>query len=193
MLTKYTTHGVHDLVIASQTGDEVAFAQLYDLLYAQVYQYIYRRVYDAASAEDITSNIFYVLITKLHTFTWQHESAFYAWVFRIALNEVHDFFKASNRLVLKEDWLDFDDDGTESEQLSQSLDREIDRDDLRAALTHLDDKNRTLIELRYFADLDYSTIAQIVGKREGAVRVKIHRIVEDLRQDMQRNRGKELI
>ncbi|MBF0545600.1 MAG: sigma-70 family RNA polymerase sigma factor [Candidatus Riflebacteria bacterium] len=52
---------------------------------------------------------------------------------------------------------------------------------IRDLLKNLSDEARFLIELRIFQELPFSEIAQITGEAEGSLRVRFHRILENLR------------
>lgn len=173
------------LVRDAQDGNEGAFTLLYDGLYDKVYGYIYRRCSEACSAEDATSNVFYKMMTQLPSFRWQNDSSFYAWVFRIAFNEVNDIFRANGKCVLMAEWLEVHDDHQTERAWQHDIDRELANNKLMLALTSLDQSNRQIVELYYFAQLDHKTIAKIVGKREGAVRVALHRTLKRLRDTLE--------
>jgi RNA polymerase sigma-70 factor (ECF subfamily) len=54
------------------------------------------------------------------------------------------------------------------------------------ALFHLRKEERHLIILRYFEEMPYGEIAQVVGKNEGTVRVRIYRILKTLKKHMKK-------
>jgi len=50
------------------------------------------------------------------------------------------------------------------------------------ALAQLTPEQQELLQLRFFAQLPYATIAQIVGKREAAVKMAAYRALEQLKR-----------
>jgi RNA polymerase sigma-70 factor (ECF subfamily) len=54
--------------------------------------------------------------------------------------------------------------------------------DLHAALKHLSDKDRHLLELRYTEDLTQAAIARRLGIPEGTVKIRLHRARKKLRR-----------
>jgi RNA polymerase sigma-70 factor, ECF subfamily len=58
----------------------------------------------------------------------------------------------------------------------------VERADLHAALKHLSEKDRQLLELRYAEDLTQSAIARRLGIPEGTVKVRLHRARNKLRR-----------
>jgi len=57
-------------------------------------------------------------------------------------------------------------------------------DELWDALQRLDERRRTAVVLRYYADLPDDDIAGILGCRRATVRTLIHRALRDLRREM---------
>ena len=58
------------------------------------------------------------------------------------------------------------------------------RIDLSGALARLSVDDRTLVALRYGADLDSAEIARALGGTPGSVRVRLHRLLRRLREDL---------
>jgi RNA polymerase sigma-70 factor, ECF subfamily len=58
----------------------------------------------------------------------------------------------------------------------------VERADLHAALGHLSDRDRQLLELRYGEDLTQQAIARRLGIPEGTVKVRLHRARKKLRR-----------
>ena len=56
--------------------------------------------------------------------------------------------------------------------------------DLANALARLDSKDRVLIGLRYVADLDSAVIGREMGLSASAVRVRLHRLIGRLREEL---------
>lgn len=60
----------------------------------------------------------------------------------------------------------------------------VERADLHAALSMLDERDRQLVQLRYQEDLTQEAIARRLGIPEGTVKVRLHRVRDKLRQVM---------
>jgi len=58
----------------------------------------------------------------------------------------------------------------------------VERADLHAALKHLDERDRQLVQLRYSEDLTQEAIAKRLGIPEGTVKVRLHRVRDKLRR-----------
>jgi RNA polymerase sigma-70 factor (ECF subfamily) len=71
-------------------------------------------------------------------------------------------------------------EGAEDEQILST----IERSDLHAVLGRLSDRDRELIQLRYEEDLTQEAIARRLGVPDGTVKVRLHRLRDKLRREM---------
>ena len=175
---------LQDIVERSGHGDTEAFGRLYDALYDKLYAYAYKRTFDETASQDIVANSFYHIMTHIASFKWQDASRFYAWVFRITMNELSTYYRKDKKYILQEDWLDV---GNESDDQSQyeKLIRSEQSEQLHQAIGNLPKKLQQVVELYYFAGLSHADIALTLGIKEGAARVRLHRAVEMLHVNMQ--------
>jgi RNA polymerase sigma-70 factor (ECF subfamily) len=172
-----------DLVIRAKT-DRAAFGLLYDRYYPRVARYCLRRLFDPAIAEDVTSDAFLKVATHLQEFSGRTETDFRCWLFRIATNAVNAHLRQSKRR--QELWKA----AARSRHLgpsggSQALSAEYDTLDWPAvylALLELDDRDQTIVTLRFFAGCSHEEIADIVNAKVGAVRTALSRTLTRLRE-----------
>jgi RNA polymerase sigma-70 factor, ECF subfamily len=61
------------------------------------------------------------------------------------------------------------------------LEDAVDRAAVGAALASLSAEDRTLLEMRYWADLTQASLAEVLGVAEGTVKVRLHRLRHRLR------------
>ncbi len=162
-------------------ADPSRFGELYDVLYERVYAYIYRRVFDVQSAQDITANSFYIIMVQQPNFRWQGVAQCYAWVFRIAMNEINQFYRRGKKYQLVEDWLKID--IAEDNMISEDIEREDDARTLHMRVERLPRKLRDVVELYYFAGLAHSEIAASLHIGENAARTRLNRAIEKLRKE----------
>ena len=85
-----------DLVRRAQS-DREAFGQLYDAHYPAVFRYCHRRLFVRAVAEDVTSEVFLSVASKMPQFDGATDEDFRRWVFRIATNEVNAYVRQTKR------------------------------------------------------------------------------------------------
>src|SRR5574339_1191435 len=156
------------LISASQK-DPAAFGRLYDCYVQPIYRYVISRVGTAHEAEDITSQTFISAYEALGRY--RERGQFSAWLFRIARSKLNDHFRRSRREV----GLEAVGELLEREDALGVLIRAEELSRIRFIIGHLNAEEQELIRLRYVADLSFAEIADLVGKREDAVKKSLYR------------------
>ncbi|TFV68641.1 sigma-70 family RNA polymerase sigma factor [Blastococcus sp. CT_GayMR20] len=166
------------LVRRAQDGDAEAFGELYDHYVTMVHRYVYHRVGDRATAEDVTSETFVRALRRIDSLSFQGRDVG-AWLVTIARNIVLDHVKSSRyRLeVATADMRDADQatDGPEDAVVQHLSNRE-----LLACVQQLGSEQQECIVLRFIHGLSVSETAEIMGKKDGAIKALQHRAVRRL-------------
>jgi RNA polymerase sigma-70 factor (ECF subfamily) len=141
----------------------------------------------ADQAHDVAQDAFIHAFTKLSTF--RGESAFYSWLFRIAMNTAVSRKRRDRRMsssldAARENAGHEPTDVHPSSQPSHSLEVSERQALVRAALAELSEEYRTVLVLKEMEDLRYEEIAEIVGCPIGTVRSRIHRARSELREKL---------
>ena len=169
---------VWGMVRRAQEGDAEAFGQLYDNYVTLVHRYAYHRVGDRATAEDVTSETFVRALRRIDSLSFQGRDVG-AWLVTIARNIIRDHVKSSRyRLeVATADMRDADraTDGPEDAVLQHLANKE-----LLACVQQLGSEQQECIVLRFIHGLSVSETAQIMGKKDGAIKALQHRAVRRL-------------
>ncbi len=175
------------LMLAAQR-DAAAFAPLYERYFTRIYRYCLRRVGGMQEAEDLTSQVF---IRALRGLEGYRGGLVAAWLFRIAHNVVANHLRGLRPQVsIEAGELDFAADYPEP--LKALLDAE------RAALLRelvgrLSEYQQDLLALKLSGELTSQEIGEALGKSAGAVRVDLHRAINQLRAlFLEANEGTEL-
>lgn len=161
-----------------------AFDELYKKYFPLINRFIYHKVSEEEVRRDIVSNVFLKALKNINRFKYLYKGAFSGWLYRIAINEVTDYYRKNGRRkkLVQEVKLN---------QISPlSEDIEINYDNLRLALKQLSEKEQNVIVLRYFEKLSNLEVAQILGKKEGAVKVQVHRAMQKLKTIITEMEGK---
>lgn len=154
--------------------EPTAFAPLYERYFPRIYTYCLRRVGSNEEAEDLTSLVFTRALTNIGSY---RGGSVVAWLFRIAHNAVANHLR-DRRPQLS---LDTAAHPLSSNDLSDGLVRAEERRQLARLLAALPNEQREIVLLRLLGELTAKEIGAVIGKREGAVRVALHRIVRGLR------------
>jgi RNA polymerase sigma-70 factor, ECF subfamily len=139
-------------------------------------------------AQDIAQDAFVHAFEKLSTFRGQ--SAFYSWLFRIALNAAVSARRKTRRVTgsidaIREATGDEPVDGRPSAAPENASDVGDRQRLVRRALAQLPEEYRTALVLKEMDDLKYEEIADLLGVPLGTVRSRIHRARQELRARLQ--------
>ena len=173
-----TQDDIPALVIAAR-NDPAAFGRLYDRYVQSIYRYIYSHVGNAHEAEDITSQTFMAAYESLARY--RERGQFSAWLFRIAQSKMNDHFRRTRREV----GLEAAGEILEREDALGTLIRAEELTRIRSIISHLDKDEQELIRLRYVADLSFVEIADLLGRREDAVKKSVYRLLARLKSQLE--------
>jgi RNA polymerase sigma-70 factor, ECF subfamily len=170
------------LVRRVQKGDKSAFDALVLKYQHKVLKLVQRYVRDPAEAEDVTQDAFIKAYRALPGF--RGDSAFYTWLYRIAINTAKNALVSSRRRPMTYD-LDGEGNGPDLSQRLRDPDtpeRLLLTDEIRAtvnrAIDSLPEDLRTAIVLRELEGLSYEDIARTMDCPVGTVRSRIFRARE---------------
>ncbi len=172
-----------ELVRRVKKGDKQAFDLLFSRYQHKILNLVSRYLRDQQDVEDVTQEAFIKAFRALPRF--RGESAFYTWLYRIAINTAKNHLVARSRRPPGVD-VDIDDaefmDGTDVLRESESPEAALSRDELsqviNATLSELPDDLRSAVTLREFDGLSYEQIAEIMDCPVGTVRSRIFRARE---------------
>jgi RNA polymerase sigma factor (sigma-70 family) len=161
-------------LVAAARDDPQAFVALYDRYFARVLGYVRVRVRDPATCEDVVSTVFTTALGQLRRF--RADGSFAGWLFQIARNAVRDVQRRPAAVALPDEVA-----GSEPDMEERFLAYER-AAELHAQIRLLAPAQQHLLGLRYGAGLAFDEIGTIVGAEPGTVRVRVHRILEQLRR-----------
>ncbi len=147
---------------------ESEFVRMYEDWFPKVYNYIFYRLLSKEITEDLVSDVFLKVVSHLHRFD-SAKASFGTWLFTIARNTLTDFYRKSKPA------LSLDDDGFPSDSLTVDWDEQcrlIENEDRRAlykALGQLNEKQRSVLALKYFSGFNNREIARMTGMKESTV------------------------
>jgi len=168
-------------LVEQAKSDVQAFGLLYDAYYSQIYAYCLKRTASVSSAQDVTSEVFFNALKSIRQFRWRGVP-FSAWLYRIAMHEISNYYRANgHRQVSLEELANFDIPDEEQAEAQTKLEQQADFLAVRAVVARLPEKYREVVMLRFFDHLQLNQISQVLGKNEGTVKSLLHRGLEKLR------------
>jgi len=174
------------LIEQAAQGDAESFARLYDIHVKRVYRYIFYRVSDISVAEDLTQEVFLRGWKALPKFRKVSNKPFVGWLLTIAHNLVIDHYRSRRMESTLEDDIMTADTATDPQQMA-AVGMEQKR--LQEAIRQLRPEQQQVIILRFIEGFEYSEIAALLGKKEGAIRVIQHRALKGLKQILDKDTG----
>lgn len=178
-------------LIECSKKDPEHFAPLYHKYFPEVYRFVHRRAPSNDEAEDITSQTFLKALSGLRDYE-DRGLPFAAWLFRIARNEIRLFYRKRSRSrvvhIEKEkmaglvgDLLEEEEEALHAKKKEEELLR-----DAMGAIKELGENEIELLELRYFEMRSFKELAQILGIEENNAKVRNHRILKKLKEQLQK-------
>ncbi len=163
----------------AQAGQDEALSQLYNHYFERLYRFIYYRVGHKETAEDLTEEVFIKSFRGLKNL--QQTGAFEGWLYQIARNQVIDYYRSKKLVVPIEDvenTLEYE------TNLVDVVNLQTEQKLLIKIIKELNPEQQMVIKLKFIEDLDNETIAKMMNKNEGAIRVIQHRAIAKLKELM---------
>jgi RNA polymerase sigma-70 factor, ECF subfamily len=183
-----------ELIAKCRLGDSDAWDELFDRYYAAAGRFIFQLspALSTEDADEICQEVFLAVIRNLASF--EANSSFQTWLFRIAINKTRDF--VAKTLAAKRGGgqrpisLDAEDPETglklDPPSHAPAPDHALLSGErgllLRAALDQLGDPCREIIELKYFGDLSYEQIATELNLNPKTVSSRLSKCLDQLEE-----------
>ena len=161
-----------------RAGEADAWGELYQELAPSVFRLCRRALPAREDAEDATTEIFLKLRIKLPQYDTQQPLR--PWLFKLASNHCWDELRRRKRRKEVGDLESLGAESPEPSPLAQVL-AEQECQDVRAALAKLNDRDRLALTMRYYAELSYEEIAEVLGVTSTVVGVLLLRARRKLR------------
>jgi RNA polymerase sigma-70 factor, ECF subfamily len=163
-----------NLILSFRAGNENAFDRLYVKYQEYVYNVCLGILTNPDDARDCAQETFLRVYRKVGEF--RAESAFSTWLYRVTVNvcvgQLRKRPKTATASLEDENVRELADDGPE---VWTGLEREVDEDLVRQVVAELPDDYRVVLVLRYFQNLSYDEMVQVLGFSISQVKVKLHR------------------
>lgn len=181
------------LVTRVQAGDRTAFEELVRRTSRLVYARLYLETGDAHQTEDLLQETLLSAFRTIRQLT--QPDKFRAWLLRIAQNTAID---AARRRTRKKRTPEFEEMKQRQDAAAEpSPQEQAEQDELKqkvlAILRALPEEYRLPLTLRYLVGADYETMQAQMGLTNGSLRGLLHRGMERLRAEMQKELGEDFV
>lgn len=146
----------------------------------QLFRFIFRMTADAEESEDLVQNVFYRMLKYRHTY--KGEGEFTTWMYHLTRNVLADYYKKSKRCKYRREVKGYDMVMGVEKPVEEKLGKEQEDQLLHMALDKLRIEEKEVLVLSKFQGLKYEEIGQILNCSEGAVKVRVHRAIHELKK-----------
>jgi RNA polymerase sigma-70 factor (ECF subfamily) len=169
----------HDLMIAVRAGEIRQLGELFERYNRRLYGFFVRLTNQPSVSEDLVQIVFYRILKYRHTY--RDEGKFSAWIYHLARKVAADHFRKHASTPSPTDpanLVEQPDPGPEpAEQAATAEDVTL----LRAAIAHLPLIHREVLVLSRLQHLEHKEVARLLDCSVGAVKVRAHRALKELR------------
>lgn len=154
-----------------------AFEVLINTYKERLYWHIRRIVLDHDDADDVLQNTFIKVFRNIEGF--KGDSKLYSWMYRIGTNEALSFLKAKTRKL-----------GVSNEELQERMANNLQADvyfegdeiqlKLQKAIAILPEKQKLVFNMKYFDELKYEEISEILETSVGGLKASYHLAVKKI-------------
>ncbi|HEY9047151.1 MAG TPA: RNA polymerase sigma factor [Ohtaekwangia sp.] len=177
----------NSLMLKVRDGDVDKLSLLFERYKKPLFGFFYHMNKDADLSEDLVQNVFYRILKYRYLF--RGEGDFRTWMFHIARNVSHDHFR-KNKITAKDSLETWQDRLGSDDNRASSLQQEEEMHLLSMAMDRLPEEKREILVLSKFQDKKYKEIGEILGCSEGAVKVKVFRALQELKEMYQKLEAK---
>ena len=171
-------------LLQNESTKEKGFRILVLQYQERLYWHVRRIVKTHENSDDVVQNVFIKIHRNINKF--KGDSKLYTWLYRIATNESLTFIKQQQRHSTETiDNPDFN----LSERLTADtfLESKTIQDVLQKAIDQLPEKQKLVFNMRYFQELSYQAISEILGTSEGGLKASYHHAVKKIEAFVKQN------
>jgi len=162
--------------IKSGKDSNQAFRALIEKYQERLYWHIRRMIIDHDDTDDVLQNVFVKTWKGLANF--REDSNLYTWLYRIATNESITFINKKK----KENNISIDDESyhLHAGQADYLMGCDEIQEKLEKALLTLPEKQRAVFHMKYYENMKYTQMSEVVGTSVGALKASYHIAVKKI-------------
>jgi RNA polymerase sigma factor (sigma-70 family) len=163
-----------DVMLQVRNGEVEMLGVLFDRYQTPLYNFYAKMTQDRVVSEDLVQEVFLRILRYRQTY--RPGTTFRTWMYQIARNTRLD------QVRKRRPETPFASEPVAPAVLSDSAPRQQEAAMLQRALMQLPEDKRELLVLSRFQELKYDEIARLLGCEVGAVKVRVHRALQQLRE-----------
>lgn len=172
------------LLLLIKENKNKGFRYLVEKYSKSLYWHVRKIVLDHDNADDITQNVFIKVFQNLDSF--KGDSSLKTWMYRIATNESINFLNSaahrkninSEELVIQLSYQLEDDNYFDGDKIQLNL---------QQAIALLPEKQRIVFNMKYFDDLKYEEMSEILNTSVGALKASYHHATKKIEEFLLKN------
>ncbi len=163
-----------DVMLQVRNGEVEMLGVLFDRYQAPLFNFYTKMTQDRTISEDLVQEVFLRILRYRQTY--RPDTTFRTWMYQIARNTRLDQLRKTHPET------PFASEPVAPASLTDSAQQQQEGALLQSALMRLPEDKRELLVLSRFQELKYDEIARLLGCEVGAVKVRVHRALQQLRQ-----------
>ena len=164
--------GDEALLLATARGDQEAFAELYDDWAGLVFGVVRRVVRDPAQSEEVAQEVFAEIWRNAPRFDPRRGAA-RTWMMTMAHRRAVDRVRSEQAARDRVDRVGTRDHTPDYDQVSEQVEGNLEREQVRAALASLTELQREAVELAYYSGYTYREVAELLDTPLGTIKTRI--------------------
>lgn len=144
--------------------------------YDQIYAYVYRHILNVDDSLDLTQDIFIKAINALPSFD-KKKSSFKTWLYTIASNRMTDWYRTQHFTD------ELSDDLPEKDRFEDVVANRVLAREILDFIKNSDYISFRIMELKFFSDLTFSDIAEMLSVPQSTVKTKYYRSIDLCRKE----------
>ncbi|MGF1670327.1 MAG: RNA polymerase sigma factor [Balneolaceae bacterium] len=163
-----------------KNGDLDKLGLLFERYYMRLYSFFYRLTQNREASEDLVQGVFERILK--YRSTYSGDGKFETWIFRIARNLQSDDHRRTESSPIDAENADLEFYLSTLENNLYDPEKELNQWLVRQAMKRLDPEKKKALILSRFEGFRYREIAEIMGCSESAVKVRIFRALQEMKE-----------
>ena len=172
-----------NLLLSDKTKEQ-GFSKLVSEYKERLYWHIRNIVKSHDDADDVLQDTFVKVYKNLSSF--KGESKLFSWMYRIATNEALTFINRKSKMmqITNEEVMELAVRNLQSDTFFDGDEAQL---KLQKAIAKLPEKQQLVFNMRYFQEMKYKDMSEILDTSEGALKASYHIAVKKIEDDLEKN------